>query len=81
MKTITQVHSVTRLTSARVEGPMFDLPTAISSGAINEQQLISVLTEMCRCVLAAQQTQPALVPSSDEPPEIAIPIAATPVAV
>jgi hypothetical protein len=37
---------------------------AIDSGAINEKQLIAVLTEMCRCVLAAQRKQ-ATVPATN----------------
>ena len=79
MKTITQP-SPTNLSPMSVEG-MFDLPSAISSGAINEQHLIAVLTDMCRCVLAAERTQPAFATASDEPVEMATPIAATPVSV
>ena len=51
------ITATARQTHPALPGPAFDLPAAIASGAINEKQLIAVLTEMCRCVLSAQLKQ------------------------
>ena len=45
----------------------FNIADAVASGAVNERELIIVLTEMCRCVLAARRkrlnaTQPVDAP-------------------
>jgi hypothetical protein len=78
MKTLTQPSS-TRLNPTRGEG-MFDLPSAISSGAINEQHLIAVLTEMCRCVLATKSSHLVSPTASDNamPLETVVPASPAP---
>jgi len=58
------IAAVAREKPVTIPGPVFDLSMAIDSGAINEKQLIAVLTEMCRCVLAAQRKQ-ATVPATN----------------
>jgi len=58
------ITAVVRQNPVTIPGPVFDLSVAIDSGAINEKQLIAVLTEMCRCVLAAQRKQ-ATVPATN----------------
>ena len=50
------ITAVARQTAVTVPDPVFD-PQATNSGAINEKQLVAVLTEMCRFVLAAQRNQ------------------------
>jgi hypothetical protein len=50
------ITAVARHTAVTVPDPVFD-PQATNSGAINEKQLVAVLTEMCRFVLAAQRNQ------------------------
>ncbi len=37
--------------------PKVDLAAAIASGAINERDLVAVLTEMCRCLIAAHREE------------------------
>ena len=91
MQMIASIHSAVRLKPMIAQPPVFDLPAAISSGAIHEQQLIAVLTQMCRCLLAAQQTHPSVAPelegsiepanASFAPVETAIPAFVPPVAV
>jgi len=49
------ITAVARQNPAAIPDQVFDFPTAIASGAINEKQLIAILTEMCRSVLAAQR--------------------------
>jgi hypothetical protein len=63
----------TRPSYVIVSDPASDFPTTIDSGAINEKQLIAVLAEMCRCLLAAQRKQEP-VPATIEPAEGIVPI-------
>ncbi len=37
--------------------PKVDLAGAVASGAINERDLVAVLTEMCRCLIAAHRKE------------------------
>ncbi len=47
--------------------PKVDLAGAVASGAINERDLVAVLTEMCRCLIAAhrQKTESSHASASD----------------
>ena len=68
---IASIHTAAKLNPKIVQAPVFDLSAAISSGAINEQQLIAVLTQLCRCVLAAQPTHPIVASELAVPNETA----------
>jgi hypothetical protein len=69
LQTISVLNNTARSNPAIVPGPVFDLSAAISSGVINEQQLITVLTEMCRCVLADQPAGDTHSVPTDDGPE------------
>jgi hypothetical protein len=50
--------------------PKVDLAAAIASGAINERDLVAVLTEMCRCLIAAHRKELESSPATASDPSV-----------
>ena len=50
--------------------PKIDLAAAVESGAINERDLVAVLTEMCRCLIAAHRRELESSPTTASGPSV-----------